>query len=96
MYPWREMYSPSTYSSVILFSKAYFLKLYFSQCPLMKTSLPACSVEKFNMETDCKGVGRTENAKVIEIAHKLATSESFFHHKSGATKAGIVFSEPKG
>ena len=48
------------------------------------------------METDCKGVGRTENAKVIEIAHKLATSESFFHHKSGATKAGIVFSEPKG
>ena len=62
----------------------------------MKTSLPACLVEKFNMETDGKGVGITENAKVVEIAHKLATSESFFHHKSGATKAGIVFSEPKG
>ena len=44
------------------------------------------------METDCKGVGRTENAKVVEIGHELATSESFFRHKSGATKAGIVFS----
>ena len=96
MYPWREMYSTSTYSSATLFSKAYFLKLYFSQYPLMETSLPACSVEKFNMETDYKGVGRNENAKVVETGHRLATSESFFHHKSGATKAGIVFSEPRG
>ena len=43
MYPWRAMYSISTYTSATLFSKAYFLKLYFSQCPLMETSLPACS-----------------------------------------------------
>lgn len=41
----------------------------------MKTSsLPGFSVEKFNMETDYKGVGRTENAEEVETAHRLATS----------------------
>ena len=48
------------------------------------------------METDYKGIGRTENAEEVETAHRLATSESFCHLKSGATEAGVVFSEPKG